>query len=172
MSPGTRPSVPRTSGRLTPWSIPTPAPSAPGNVPNRLSNVRFSFTRNTTCLIGVVVMNDDASIVVAGSEELVGVAEMFGGVGGAGADRSVHAAPTASAIATPIRAMRHTARSPLVGRRGVPDRPAAVGAQRLRVRGRWLLGEVHRVAQAVGDAVAPREERTEGPVVLDEPQHA
>src|SRR6478752_7574428 len=94
MSPGTRPSVPRTSGRVAPWSIPTRTPSAPGNVPNRLSNVRFSFTRNTTCLIGVVVRNDDASIDEAGRDELVGVAEMSGDdVEGAGDVRSVHAIP-------------------------------------------------------------------------------
>jgi len=64
-------------------------------VPYTLSNVRFSFTRNTTCLIGVVVTNDDPSTEVAGSDELVGVAEMSGGeVDASGVDRSVHATAT------------------------------------------------------------------------------
>src|SRR5256885_16020437 len=49
-------SVPRVSGRRCPWSIPTLTPFAPGNVPNRLSNVRFSLIRNTTCLIGQRVL--------------------------------------------------------------------------------------------------------------------
>ena len=78
MSPGTRPSVPRVNGRRVPWSIPTVTPFAPGNVPNRLSKVRFSLTRNTTCLIGVVVSNDAASTFCAGEAATVGVAEMFG----------------------------------------------------------------------------------------------
>src|SRR5215216_4663263 len=56
-----RPSVPRTSGRSRPSSIPTLVPFAPGNVPNRLSNVRFSLITNTTCLIGQRVAIEDAS---------------------------------------------------------------------------------------------------------------
>src|SRR5204863_165967 len=32
--------------------FPLEAPSAPGYLPKKLSRVRFSFTRNTTCLIG------------------------------------------------------------------------------------------------------------------------
>src|SRR5947209_430548 len=31
--------------------LPVVAPSAPGNLPNIVSNVRFSLMRNTTCLI-------------------------------------------------------------------------------------------------------------------------
>src|SRR5712691_4957020 len=46
------PSVPRVSGLRTPWSQPNETPSAPGNVPKRLSKVRFSLIRKTTCLIG------------------------------------------------------------------------------------------------------------------------
>ncbi len=36
---------------------PSSFPFAPGKRPNRLSKVRFSLMRNTTCLIGVVVSN-------------------------------------------------------------------------------------------------------------------
>src|SRR5215210_8408131 len=50
------PSVPGVSGRRCPSSSPNETPSAPGNVPNRLSNVRFSLIRNTTCLIGQRVL--------------------------------------------------------------------------------------------------------------------
>src|SRR4051812_1374847 len=78
MSPGTRPSVPRVSGRRTPWSIPDVAPFAPGNVPNRLSNVRFSLIKNTTCLMGVGVGKAFASPGGGASAETVGVGEMFG----------------------------------------------------------------------------------------------
>src|SRR5438128_10804082 len=46
------PSVPGVRGRRTPRSYPNDTPSAPGNVPNRLSKVRFSLIRNTTCLMG------------------------------------------------------------------------------------------------------------------------
>src|SRR4029079_4001684 len=171
MSPGTRPSVPRTSGRVAPWSTPTRTPSAPGNVPKRLSNGRFSFTRNTMFLMGVVVMNDDASTEVTGSDELVGVAEMSGGeVDASGVDRSVHATATISDAATTRKGTRRTASS--LRRRRVPDRPVAVGAQGLRVGRRWRLREVHRVAQPIGDPVPSREERPQRPVVLDEAQHA
>src|SRR6478736_6676943 len=40
--------------------VPCVAPFAPGNVPNKVSKVLFSFTRNTTCLIF-----DRASLTVA-----------------------------------------------------------------------------------------------------------
>src|SRR5215216_2197773 len=46
------PSVPGVSARWAPSSKPTVTPFAPGNVPNRLSKVRFSLIRKTTCLIG------------------------------------------------------------------------------------------------------------------------
>src|SRR5918994_6439522 len=46
------PSVPAMSRRRTPRSYPKETPFAPGNVPNRLSNVRFSLIRKTTCSIG------------------------------------------------------------------------------------------------------------------------
>jgi hypothetical protein len=46
------PSVPVVSRRRTPRSYPKETPFAPGNVPNRLSNVRFSLIRKTTCSIG------------------------------------------------------------------------------------------------------------------------
>src|SRR6185436_21094162 len=61
MSPGTRPSVPRTSVRGRPNDIPVVTPFAPGNVPKRWSKVRFSLIRNTTCLIGVAVSSAFAS---------------------------------------------------------------------------------------------------------------
>src|SRR5438477_1540862 len=56
------PSVPRVSGRVVPRSIPEVAPSAPGNVPKRLSNERFSFMRKTTCLIGHRVLDGAAAL--------------------------------------------------------------------------------------------------------------
>src|ERR1044072_1273718 len=142
MSPGTRPPVPRSSGRVTPRSIPTRTPFAPGNVPNRLSKVLFSFTRKTTCLIGVVVRNDDASTAVAGSDELVGVAEMSGGLVATRVERSVHATAVI-AIATTRKAARRTRLA--LRRRRVPDRSVTVGPQRLRVGCRRLLGGVNRV---------------------------
>jgi hypothetical protein len=46
------PSVPGVRGRRTPWSYPKDTPSAPGKVPKRLSNVRFSLIRKITCSIG------------------------------------------------------------------------------------------------------------------------
>ena len=49
------------SGRRVPWSHPTEAPSAPGNVPNMWSKDRFSCIRITTCLIGVFVCRFVAS---------------------------------------------------------------------------------------------------------------
>src|SRR6266545_4582037 len=49
------------SGRRSPRSRPDVAPFAPGNRPNRLSNVLFSLIRNTTCLMGHRVSKRDAS---------------------------------------------------------------------------------------------------------------
>src|SRR5215207_936234 len=58
-------SVPRTSGRSTPSSMPLVTPRAPGKRPNRWSNVRFSLIKKTTCLIGQRVSNVSASTAVA-----------------------------------------------------------------------------------------------------------
>ena len=57
-------------------SIPTVTPFAPGNVPNRLSKVRFSLTTNTTCLIGVRVANASAFTKRGARGATVGVAEI------------------------------------------------------------------------------------------------
>src|SRR5512134_2419052 len=96
MSPGVRPSVPRINGRGCPRSIPTLTPFAPGNVPNRLSNVRFSLIRKTTCLIGNSVSSDDAS-KTSGSPLVItlglGDPSALGEAGDAGATPS-HAAAT------------------------------------------------------------------------------
>src|SRR6266550_1451033 len=99
MSLGRRSAVPRMRGRLEPLSIPTVTPFAPGNVPNRLSKVRFSLTRNTTCLIGVRVVNALAFTTRGGSGATVGVAEILGWPGGVSEACAVHAAIRASAIA-------------------------------------------------------------------------
>src|SRR6266550_1270961 len=100
MSLGRRPSVPRMRGRLEPLSIPTVTPFAPGNVPNRLSKVLFSLTTNTTCLIGVRVVNALAFTTRGVSGASVGVAEMFGWPGGVPEARPVQADNTRSATAT------------------------------------------------------------------------
>jgi len=44
---GARVSLTSAPLHVRPWR----APSAPGKVPNIVSNVRFSFTTNTTCLM-------------------------------------------------------------------------------------------------------------------------
>jgi hypothetical protein len=51
-------------------------PFAPGNVPNRLSKVLFSLTTNTTCLIGVRVVNAFAFTNRGVRGTTVGVAEI------------------------------------------------------------------------------------------------
>src|SRR3954470_18877965 len=66
-------SVPRVSGRRVPESIPQLCPFAPGNVPNRLSNVRFSLMRKTTCLIGQRVLKLSAIASVEDPGDFTGV---------------------------------------------------------------------------------------------------
>src|ERR1044072_3162552 len=82
-------SGPRRTGRRVPWSIPDVAPFAPGNVPNRLSNVRFSLIRNTTCLIGHRAFAEPAWDGAGGPEGRSGGAS---GPGGGGLGRSTQEA--------------------------------------------------------------------------------
>ena len=51
-----------------PSSKPNETPSAPGKVPKRLSKVRFSLTRNTTCLIGHSVPERSSAGPAGGGE--------------------------------------------------------------------------------------------------------
>src|SRR5215212_2500102 len=115
MSSYVRPSVPLTSGRSTPWSIPVLAPFAPGNVPNRLSKVRFSLIRKITCLIGQRVSKAAASttdgrgpppVLAGGETDDTGDAEPgAGGTPGSGSDE-VQATATSAVIDRVSRARR------------------------------------------------------------------
>src|SRR6186997_2773280 len=104
MSPGTRPSVPRVNGRRVPWSIPTVTPFAPGNVPNRLSKVRFSLIRKTTCLMGQSVPEPPPVITTVG-EDVGGAGE----VGPALVDEAGAEAEPPQPATSETRAMADTA---------------------------------------------------------------
>src|SRR4029079_17679495 len=94
MSIGSRPSVPCINGIGCPSRIPTLTPFAPGKVPNRLSNVRFSLIRKTTCLIGNFVSRECASNA-AGA--WVGPLEEVGPLGGVAPDADA-VEPVAGAV--------------------------------------------------------------------------
>src|SRR5437667_4817064 len=106
------PSVPGVRGRRTPRSYPNDTPSAPGNVPNRLSKVRFSLIRNTTCLIGQCFAGAGAAAGGAegDADEGEAAAAMVVFAGGveareaAGPDR--HAAATIASAIMPARGAR------------------------------------------------------------------
>src|SRR5438093_8462209 len=105
-------------GRVVPWSIPVVAPSAPGNRPKRLSNVRFSLMMNTTCLMGHRVVNEVASMR-AGR-----VPRSLGGKGFQSGRPLEHAVATSNSVAESTPADL----DPLPGRRGSP-----------RIRGTYLM---------------------------------
>src|SRR3954470_21259138 len=108
-------SVPRVSGRRVPESIPQLCPFAPGNVPNRLSNVRFSLMRNTTCLIGQRVLKLSAMASVeepgesSGAGDALGEAGPVGGGDGGGppSGLAVHAIANRTATSTDAVAERN-----------------------------------------------------------------
>src|SRR5580765_2123729 len=117
MSSYVRPSVPLINGRSTPWSMPVLAPFAPGNVPKRLSNVRFSLIRKMTCLIGHRVGKAEAStasglgpppVRAGGEADVLADAD---GEAGPPAPEFVHAAATRAAINRVRRARRMEGRS-------------------------------------------------------------
>src|SRR5687767_14988815 len=82
--------------------MPTVTPRAPGNLPNRWSNVRFSLMRKTTCLIGHRVGNAFASICWA-ADGLVTDGEGAVGRGVTIRPSSPPTHPTARSAAAAIR---------------------------------------------------------------------
>src|SRR6266540_170997 len=117
---GRRWSNPLVRGRIVPWSFAVVAPSAPGNRPNRLSKLRFSLIRNTTCLIGVVVWNPFAT-TLGGWVARGSVFPMFEGSGAGPPD--VHADATSAAARTADH-RTEARRDLLMGRGGGPMVPA------------------------------------------------